>query len=553
MNRSPHPEMPCRGGKPGRMRPFRQLRAGLSVLLLSLALAWGAWSCLLLAGINANAAEGRPSLSAQADPPTVHGEASWFGLATLLVLTASLILAWRFNSGLRRRLVRTERELQHLARYDPITGLPNRRRFQERLKDSLAGARSESEDQELALLCIDLDNFKIINDTLGHDAGDAVLRVAGGRLRQLARKEDDVCRLGGDEFVILLTPAGQEQAKAIATRILQELCRPMEVEGQQVYVGASIGIAVYPRDGRDATELLRNADAAMYQAKENGKNAFQCFTPALNLKVTQHFAIETSLRKALEHNEMVLYYQPQVDVETRAIVGVEALLRWKSSEFGTFASGDFIAVAEQSGLINQLGSWAIRAACEQARRWQQRGLTGLTVSVNLSVRHFHTGDIAGIVRETLERTGLDPGLLELEITESVLMRNNAEALDKLRQLTDLGVKLAIDDFGTGYSSLSYLKRLPIHRLKIDQSFVREIHTLADDAAIAAAIISMARGLGIEVTAEGVENEEQMDFLKRAGCHLVQGYHFGSPLPPDELEKLVRQVRGTPVPEPATAP
>jgi diguanylate cyclase (GGDEF)-like protein len=553
MNRSPHPKMPCRGSKPGRMRPFRQLRAGLSVLLLSLALAWGAWSCLLLAGINANAAEGRPPPAAQADPPTVHGEASWFGLTALLVLAASLILAWRFNSGLRWRLVQTERELQHLARYDPITGLPNRRRFQERLKDSLAGARSESEDQELALLCIDLDNFKIINDTLGHDAGDAVLRVAGGRLRQLARKEDDVCRLGGDEFVILLTPAGQEQAKAIATRILQELCRPMEAEGQQVYVGASIGIAVYPRDGRDATELLRNADAAMYQAKENGKNAFQCFTQALNLKVTQHFAIETSLRKALEHNEMVLYYQPQVDVETRAIVGVEALLRWKSSEFGTFASGDFIAVAEQSGLINQLGSWAIRAACEQARRWQQRGLTGLTVSVNLSVRHFHTGDIAGIVRETLERTGLDPGLLELEITESVLMRNNAEALDKLRQLTDLGVKLAIDDFGTGYSSLSYLKRLPIHRLKIDQSFVREIHTLADDAAIAAAIISMARGLGIEVTAEGVENEEQMDFLKRAGCHLVQGYHFGSPLPPDELEKLVRQVRGTPVPEPATAP
>ncbi|MCU0843233.1 MAG: GGDEF domain-containing phosphodiesterase, partial [Thiobacillaceae bacterium] len=298
----------------------------------------------------------------------------------------------------------------------------------------------------------------------------------------------------------------------------------------------------FPQDAADAESLLRCADTAMYQAKENGKNTHQFYSEALNLRTLQHFAIDASLRKALEREELALYYQPQVDVETRAIVGVEALLRWKSAEHGTFASGDFITIAEESGLINQLGAWAIEAACRQARDWQLKGLSELTVSVNLSARQFHTCDVVRLVRDTLEHTGLDPRLLELEITESVLLKNNADILDKLAALNRLGVKLAIDDFGTGYSAMAYLKRLPIHRLKIDKSFVRDIHTASDDAAIAIAIIGMAVGLGIEVTAEGVENEEQLDFLRRAGCHLVQGYYFGSPLPADELERLLRQTR-----------
>jgi EAL domain-containing protein (putative c-di-GMP-specific phosphodiesterase class I) len=339
-----------------------------------------------------------------------------------------------------------------------------------------------------------------------------------------------------------LHPCGRSEAQTVAERALEAISLPVTVYDQEVYVGSSIGIARFPEDGMDATALLRCADTAMYQAKDNGRNNCQFYNSDMNLKALQHFAIETSLRKALERSEMLLYYQPLVDVETRAIVGVEALLRWKSEEFGTFASGDFIAIAEQSGLINQLGAWALNAACRQMREWRDAGLAGLTVAVNLSPRQFHTGDLVAQVRQALLDTGLEPGALELEITESVLIKHNTEAIAKLTELAELGVKLAIDDFGTGYSSLSYLKQLPIHRLKIDKSFVHQSHIDPDDAAIATAIIGMAAGLGIEVTAEGVENEEQLAFLKQAGCQIVQGYYFGSPLPAEELAKLVRQVR-----------
>jgi len=418
--------------------------------------------------------------------------------------------------------------------------LPNRNLFQQRLRDALQAARNDRHN--VAVLFIDLDNFKLVNDTLGHDAGDILLVTISERLRGLLRGGDTVCRMGGDEFVILLHPAERENAEAVARRALETISHPVAVNEQQVYVGASIGIACFPEDGIDAVALLRCADTAMYQAKENGRNTFQFYTAEMNLKALQHFTIETSLRQALEKNEMRLYYQPLVDVETRDILGVEALLRWKSAEFGTFASGEFIAIAEQSGLINQLGTWALNEACRQMRAWRDVGLDGLTVAVNLSPRQFHTGDMVELVRQALNNSGLEPGMLELEITESVLIKYNAEAIDKLNELGELGVKLAIDDFGTGYSSLSYLKRLPIHRLKIDKSFVRESHIDPDDAAIATAIIGMAKGLGIGVTAEGVENEEQLAFLKQAGCQIVQGYYFGTPLPADDLAKLVRQVR-----------
>jgi diguanylate cyclase (GGDEF)-like protein len=465
---------------------------------------------------------------------------SWFAGIGLAAMLISLIVTWTSFISLRRKVADTENDLKRMAWYDPLTRLPNRILFQQRLRDALQAATISR--QSLTVLFIDLDNFKLVNDTLGHDAGDVLLVTVSERLRELLRAGDTVCRMGGDEFVILLHPSERESAETVARRALETISHPVAVYEQQVYVGASIGIAHFPEDGIDAAALLRSADTAMYQAKESGRNTFQFHTPEMNLKALQHFAIETSLRQALEKNEMRLYYQPLVDVETRAILGVEALLRWRSAEFGTFASGDFIAIAEQSGLINQLGTWALNEACRQMRSWLDAGLEGLTVAVNLSPRQFHSGDIVGLVRTALSESGLEAGMLELEITESVLIKYNAEAIDKLTQLGELGVKLAIDDFGTGYSSLSYLKRLPIHRLKIDKSFVRESHIDPDDAAIATAIIGMAKGLGIDVTAEGVENEEQLAFLKQAGCQIVQGYYFGTPLPAEDLVKLVRQVR-----------
>ncbi len=463
----------------------------------------------------------------------------WLLFTALPVLALALLLAWRWSAGWQR-LAELGEEVRQQNHYDTLTGLPNRYRFEDTLKQTLAEAAQAG--QELAVLLIDLDNFRVVNESLGYEAGDDLLRAVAERLKDIVPGRESVCRLGGDEFALLLVPGGQDEARALSASIIQALMRPMQVQERTVHAGSSIGIAFYPRDGTDASTLLRYADTAMYQAKENGKNVCQIYTPDLNLRAVQHFAIENSLRGAIERDELSLYYQPQVDIESRAIVGVEALMRWRSAEFGAFASSDFIAIAERSGLINLLGAWAIETACRQARAWQEAGITGLTVAVNLSARQLHTQDLVTMVSENLQHTGLDPALLELEITESVLVRSEAEIMDKLKALADLGVKLAIDDFGTGYSSLSYIKRLPIHRLKIDKSFVRESHTDPEDAAIARAIIGMALGLGIEVTAEGVENEEQMAFLRQAGCHVVQGYHFGSPLPAEELERLVRQVR-----------
>ena len=465
---------------------------------------------------------------------------AWFFGIGLATVSIALGVAWSVFAGLRRKVNEAVSDLRRMAWYDPVTQLPNRNLFMQRLRDAVSAAREGR--RGVAVLFIDLDNFKLVNDSLGHEAGDVLLAAVAERLRGLPRVGDSVCRLGGDEFAILLHPCGRGEARAMAERALKAISLPLLVYEQELYVGGSIGIARFPEDGMDATALLRCADTAMYQAKDNGRNNFQFYAADMNLKALQQFAIETSLRRALEREEMLLYYQPLVDVGTRAIVGVEALLRWKSEEFGTFASSDFIAVAEESGLIDQIGHWALTAACRQMREWRDAGLSGLTVSVNLSPRQFHNGDLVQQVRNALTESGLEPGALELEITESVLIKHNMEAIEKLTELADLGVKLAIDDFGTGYSSLSYLKRLPIHRLKIDRSFVRESHIDPDDAAIAAAIIGMAAGLGIEVTAEGVENEEQLAFLKQAGCQIVQGYYFGSPLPAEELAKLVKQVR-----------
>ncbi|MCX7672164.1 MAG: EAL domain-containing protein [Thiobacillaceae bacterium] len=471
-------------------------------------------------------------------------------LALVCVLTMSLgfALAWWLLRKQRARLYQAEDSIRRAAESDKLTGLANRTAFLHTLDTALRMASSQR--MPLSVLFMDLDNFKIINDTLGHGAGDALLREVGRRLRALSDEHTHFGRLGGDEFGIIVRGAGKDDSVRLAERILQHLSAPIDLVKQQVYVGASIGIALYPQDGHDASTLLKRADAAMYQAKENGRNNYQFFSTDLHFRALQHFVIEMSLRRALENGELALYYQPQVEISTRRIVGVEALLRWKSPEFGTFASSDFIAIAEQSGLIHQLGAWSLETACRQARAWESSGLGALSVAVNLSVRQLHSSDIVRLVRETLAKTGLDPRLLELEITETIFVKHNNEVMDKLKALADLGVRLAIDDFGTGYSSLSYLRRLPVHRLKIDKSFVRDSHFTPDDAAIAAAIIAMARKLDIEVTAEGVENEEQLALLRDAGCHLVQGYYFGSPLPAEELECLVRQLRRS---EPSAGP
>ena len=481
------------------------------------------------------------NLVVRADFETMlQGQYGLLGVGLLSMLLA-LGVGGHVFIKLRHKVEEVESDLRRMAWYDPVTQLPNRNLFMQRLREAIAVARRES--QTLAVLFIDLDNFKLVNDTLGHEAGDVLLVTVAARLRGLMREEDEVCRLGGDEFVILLHPSDREQARRVGERTLEAIRQPVSIYSQDVYVGGSIGIAQYPDDGHDDTALLRCADTAMYQAKDRGRNNVQFYTSDMNLKALQQFAIETSLRKALSRNEMLLYYQPLVDVETRRIVGVEALLRWKSQEFGTFASSDFIAIAEQSGLIGQIGQWALDTACRQMGEWRRQGITGLSVAVNLSARQFHNTELVKQVKRALADSGLEPSALELEVTESVLIKHNMAAIEKLGELADLGVKLAIDDFGTGYSSLSYLKQLPIHRLKIDKSFISESHIDPDDAAIASAIIGMAAGLGIEVTAEGVENEEQLLFLKKAGCQIVQGYFFGSPLPADEFAKLVRQMRG----------
>lgn len=523
-------------GRPGRAPPA----AG--------AVSNGAWISPTLSQPITLGGERLGLITAQANFSGLYPRLGQFALTLALMLLAILALVWRRLVALRRQLAEARASAARLEQLDPVSGVANRGRLLERLRAALAGARPRGHG--VALLCVDLDNFRVINESLGPAAGDHLLRVMGHRLEGVLAGHGAIGRLGGDEYALLLSPADEDRARKLARLVLRTLSHPVQVADQSIYMGASIGIALSPQHGTDAETLLRNADIALFQVKEAGKDDLRFYTEAMADRAQARYFIETNLRKALERGELTLHYQPQVDVETRAIVGVEALMRWRSAEYGSFASGDFISVAEQSGLINQLGNWALHAACRQARAWQDVGLRDLTVSVNLSAHQFHTTDVVALVKEALLITGLRPGMLELELTETILMREGAEVRDKLTALTDLGVRLAIDDFGTGYSSLSYLKRLPIQRLKIDKSFVRESHTAPDDAAIATAIIGMARGLGVEVTAEGVENQEQLDFLRRAGCQIVQGYYFGQALPADELEKLVRRVRGETLQAPA---
>ena len=420
----------------------------------------------------------------------------------------------------------------HMAHHDVLTGLPNRTLLTDRVEQAIT--RAERSDAKLAVLFLDLDRFKNVNDSLGHAIGDQLLRAVSTRLVSCLRAGDTAARLGGDEFIISLPDVNSgAEAALVAARILEELAKPFTVSGHQLPAAVSIGIALYPDDGDCAQTLLRNADTAMYHAKESGRANYQFFSEQMTERVSRRLSTETSLRRALERGELLLHYQPLIELATGRINGAEALARWPRQDGRLVSPADFIPIAEETGLIVPLGEWALREACLQAKAWQALQ-PGLRVAVNLSARQFKQQHLARMVERTLRETGLDPGLLELELTEGTLMHHVDDTVQTLAQIDEMGVRLAIDDFGTGYSSLSYLKRFPLHTLKIDRSFVQDLSVDPNDAAIVTAIIGMARGLGLSVTAEGVETEAQAVFLRSLSCDLAQGFHFARPMPATDL-------------------
>ncbi|MBB5393862.1 MULTISPECIES: EAL domain-containing protein [unclassified Herbaspirillum] len=436
---------------------------------------------------------------------------------------------------------RYEAELEFQASRDTLTGLINRHMLRHHLDQAIGNA--ERQKQALWLVFVDLDRFKFVNDTLGHKAGDTLLRTVAGRLRAAVREADTVARLGGDEFIMILP---EQDELTLDTRSLQRImdavAAPIALGGHTLFMTCSIGVACYPADGIDGETLIRHADIAMYRGKQTGRNNFQFYTPAMNEQALERLRIEADLRGALENNEFLLHYQPKVDLASGRVVGSEALIRWQHPQLGMVSPARFIGLAEETGLILPIGAWVLRTACVQCRRWQLGGHDDISVSVNLSVGQFLQKDLVTSIAEVLEDTGLPPASLELELTESLMMTDVEHAIGILGGLKELGVRLSIDDFGTGYSSLAYLKRFPIDVLKIDRSFVRDITIDADDAAITASIISLARHLKLRVIAEGVETDEQLDYLRHYGCDEIQGYLFSPPVPAEKFEQLLRQER-----------
>ena len=437
-----------------------------------------------------------------------------------------------------------EERVQFLAYYDALTGLPNRTLLQDRLSKALAGARRHRE--KVALVFLDLDRFKTINDSLGHSVGDLFLKEVAERLKKWAREQDTVARLGGDEFVVVLTALKDTTDAAVAaSRIMNAMAEEFAVQGHVLTVTCSLGISIFPDHGTDNEALVKNADAAMYSAKEQGGNNFQFFTQDMNVQAVERLTLESSLRGALERRELFLEYQPQVDLATGKIIGAEALVRWRHPELGLIPPNRFIPIAEKSGMIIPVGEWVLRTACTQARQWQDEGLAPLPVAVNVSAIQFRQEEFWRVIRKVLDETGLAPQYLELELTESLLLSTADAMLCLLQQLKDMGLKLSIDDFGTGYSSLSYLRHFPVYKLKIDRSFVQAMTADRDDAAITATIINMAKSLDLKVIAEGVETEQQMLFLREHNCDEVQGYYFSKPLAAGDFAEKVRRQRRFP--------
>lgn len=437
-----------------------------------------------------------------------------------------------------------EERVQFLAYYDVLTGLPNRALLQDRLAKGLAAARRQK--NKLALLYLDLDRFKDINDSLGHSVGDLFLQEVAERLKTWAREQDTVARLGGDEFLIMLTHVKDASDAAVAAeRLMDAMTAEFVVQGHPLNIGCSIGISIFPEHGADADHLIKNADAAMYGAKENGRNNFRFFTKEMNAQVLERLTLENSLRLALDRKELFLMYQPQIEIATGRITGIEALLRWQHPELGLVPPDKFIRIAENSGQIVAIGEWVLRTACSQSRRWQDEGLSAVTVAVNVSAVQFRQEGFCELVRRVLDETGLAPQCLELELTESLLLANADVTLSVIQELKAIGLSVAIDDFGTGYSSFNYLRQFRVSKLKIDRSFIRDVAVNPDDAAITSGIISMAKSLKLKVIAEGVENEAQMSFLRTHQCDEIQGYYFSKPL---MVDKIADKLRGD-IPEP----
>jgi diguanylate cyclase (GGDEF)-like protein len=428
---------------------------------------------------------------------------------------------------------RADERMAYLAQFDSLTGLANRTLFKELL--SLALARAERNGTHLALMFLDLDRFKVINDSLGHDGGDQVLKIVAERLRSRTRKSDTVARLGGDEFTVVLEGIHTaHDASLVAQELIDIVSLPITVQEQELFVTPSIGIAIYPQYGKDAESLIKNADMAMYRAKRQGRNTYRFYTTDTDGKASKNLALDSSLRRALDRGEFLLYFQPQVEVETRQVIGVEALLRWQHPERGMIYPEEFIPLAEENGMIVPIGEWVLRSACNQNKAWQQAGLKPVYMGVNLSARQFRQKSFIAMVAAIIEESQLDPKYLDLELTESLLFESNGASASRLADLKSLGINISIDDFGTGYSSLSYLKCFPISTLKIDKSFVGDIPKNTEDAAIASGMIALAHGLQVKVTAEGVETQAQLDFLRDRGCDFIQGHFITPPVPEQEV-------------------
>ena len=432
---------------------------------------------------------------------------------------------------------RNEETIKNLVFFDVLTGLPNRALFNDRLRQELAKAHRHN--QLLAIMFLDLDRFKVINDTFGHNTGDLFLQSVSERLKGIVREGDTVSRLGGDEFILLFPDIKNiEDATAIAQKIIEKLSEVFVLSDKELYITASIGISFFPQNGNNVETLVKNADTAMYYAKGEGRNNYQFYTPTISTISAEKLMMESNLRKALQQKELILYYQPQLDLISGKVIGAEVLLRWQNDDYGLMLPSRFIPLAEETGIIQSIGEWVLRSACAQTKAWQEAGLPPILMSVNVSMQQFKDKSFINMLRTILQETNLEPQYLVLELTESALMQNSALTISMLNELKSFGIHIAIDDFGTGYSSLSYLKYLPLSKVKLDQSFVRSLTIDPNDEAISKAIIAMAHSLNLKVVAEGVENVDQLSFLRSHQCDEVQGFLFSKPVPENEFTRLL---------------